>query len=131
LLFKIIIVSIAFLLIVSLFSSCGFVHQEHVVGKYYIIGVDSQNDLSLDYDLGNGSFIGRAPANITEYGYNDTFLVIKTLEYNQNLPTYYIINMTKDFKLANEEAYRIGPLSEIYYDSTWKNRLNVKMKKIK
>jgi hypothetical protein len=114
-----------------LLSSCGFAYKEHVIGNYYIIGVDTKDDLSLSYDLHNGSFVGKAPERITEYGFNDTFLVAKVLEYGNSYPTYYIIDMMKDSEYAIGGKFRVGPISESEYDSNWKQKLKITLKNVK
>ncbi len=124
---KFCIVSARLILAIFLFSSCGLVYKKHVIGKYYIIGVDTKEELFLSYDLNNGTFIGKAPPRIIEYGCNDTFLVAKVLEYGKDYPTYYIIDMTKDSEYGLEESFRVGPLSKNEYNSTWKQKLKVKL----
>lgn len=113
-----------------IYTSCGFVYKKHIIGKYYIIGVDTDAEVSLSYQLSSGNFIGKAPERLIEYGYNDTFIVAKTQEYDKHEPTYYLIDMTKDSELAHEDKFRIGPLSETSFDSIWKSRLKINMNKI-
>ncbi|MBD0279638.1 MAG: hypothetical protein ICV81_16990 [Flavisolibacter sp.] len=119
------------LLLLMNFYSCGFAYEKQVTGKYYIIGVETKEDLILSYALGSGDYIGKAPGKIVQYGFNDTFLVAKTQEYKNGSPSYYIIDMTKDSELAHEEKFRIGPLSEEEYSHTWKQRLNIQLKDVK
>ena len=118
-----------FILLTSIFA-CGFVYEKHLTGHYYIIGVDSNEDLSLSYKIDSDSFVGKAPGELLEYGFNDTFLVAKTKEYSRPEPQYYIIDMTKDSALALEEKFRVGPVSELDYDKMWRSRLNVVLKKV-
>ena len=101
---------ISFLLLTNLFS-CGFAYEKQITGNYYIIGVDSKDDISLSYRLRSGDYVGKAPGQLLEYGYNETFLVAKTQEFNNNNPSFYIIDMTKDSELAHEEIFRIGPIT--------------------
>lgn len=119
------------LLLLITFFSCGFAYEKQVKGNYYIIGVDIKTDLSLSYKLSSGDYVGKAPGQLLHYGFNDSFLVAKTLEYKDSLPAYYIINMTKDSELAHEETFRVGPLSEEEYNHAWKQRLNLKLKAVK
>ena len=111
--------------------SCGFAYEKQVTGKYYIIGVDTKEELSLSYALGSGDYVGKAPGRLLEYGFNDTFLVAKTNEYKKGSPSYYIIDMTKDSELAREETYRVGPLTEDEYNRTWKQRMNIQLKVVR
>ncbi|MEO5945731.1 MAG: hypothetical protein ABIP79_02865 [Chitinophagaceae bacterium] len=116
------------LLFLISFLSCGFAYQKHVTGKYYIIGVDSKDDLGLSYKLSSGDYIGKAPGQLLQYGFNDTFLVAKTQIDKATSPSYYIIDMTKDSELAHEEVFRVGPLTEEEYNRTWKQNLNIQLK---
>jgi hypothetical protein len=108
---KILLSLLGLLLLTNLYS-CGFAYEKQVTGKYYIVGVDSKVDLGLSYKLGSGDYVGKAPGQLLQYGFNDTFLVAKTQEYNNDTSYFYIINMTKDSELAHEETFRIGPLTE-------------------
>ena len=123
--------TIALLLISVLYSSCGFAYKKQVIGKYYLIGVDTKDDVSLSYKLSSGDFIGRAPAKVIAYGYKDSFLVAKVLEYKNSYPTYYIINMNRDSEYAHEEVFRVGPLQESEFDKEWKDKLKVSLEAVK
>jgi len=121
---------IGLLLLLKLFS-CGFAYEKQITGNYYIIGVDSKDDISLSYKLGSGDYVGKAPGVLLEYGYNETFLVAKTKEYTNNNPAFYIIDMTKDSELAHEENFRIGPLTENEYNNAWNEKLKVQLTAVK
>ncbi len=107
--------------------SCDFAYKKHIVGKYYIIGVDTKTDLTLSYELSSGDYVGKIPPRIIAYGYNDTFLVAKSNEYDKSYPTYYFIDMRKDSELAHEQTFRIGPILQKEFESTWKEKLNIQM----
>lgn len=104
--------------------SCGFAYEKQVIGKYYIVGVDTRDDLHLSYQLSSGDYAGRAPGRLLQYGFNDTFLVAIT-------HGYYIIDMTKDSEVAHEENFRIGPLTEEQYQQAWRERLNIPLIDVK
>jgi hypothetical protein len=93
--------------------------------------VDTKDDLGLSYKLTSDDYVGKAPGQLLQYGFNDTFLVAKTLKYKNGNPAYYIIDMTKDSELAHEEVFRVGPLTEVEYNQTWKQRLNIQLKDVK
>lgn len=115
-------------LLLITFLSCDFNNKKHVIGNYFIIENDTKKDFTLSYKLSTGDFIGKAPGQLLQYGLNDTFLVAKTQQYNDNSPLYYIIDMTKDSEFAHEEIFRIGPITEIEYNKSWKQRLNIELK---
>ncbi|WP_207435986.1 hypothetical protein [Sabulibacter ruber] len=121
---------ISALLILTSFYSCGFAYKEQVTGKYYIIGVDTKDDLSLRYKLDNGDFVGKAPGQILQYGYNDTLIVAKTQYNYSGQPSFYLINMLKDSDYAHEEDFQIGPISEEEFNSKWNQRLNIKLEDV-
>jgi hypothetical protein len=115
------------LALLTCFFSCGLAYKKQITGKYYIVGVDTDNSASLSYKLASGDYVGKAPGKLLEYGFNDTFMVAKTQEYKKNNPSYFIIDMTKDSELAHEESFRIGPLSEDEFSKRWKRRLNIQL----
>jgi hypothetical protein len=123
------LISVAFVLFIN-FCSCGFAYKKHVKGKYYIIGVDTKDDLRLSYKISADDYIGKAPGYLLQYGFNDTFLVAKTQEDSYSVPVYYIINMTKDYDLAHEEVFRIGPLTEDEYNKIWKHKLKIQLRDV-
>lgn len=110
--------------------SCRFAHEKRITGKYYIIGVDTRDQHGLCYNLGGGSYVGRAPGQLIEYGFNDTFLVAKTIADKNASAEFYIINMSKDFAEAEDNDYRLGPFSEADYNRLWSHRLNLKLRKV-
>ena len=121
--------SFSFFLLINL-CSCGYAYEKQLTGKYYIIGVDAKEDLGLRYKLNSGDFISRAPGRLLQQAFNDTFLVVKTQEYNSRIPAYYILDMTKDGEFADEETFRVGPLSEDEFISTWKQKLNLQLEDV-
>lgn len=110
--------------------SCGMAYEEKIIGKYFIVGVDTKHDLSLSYSLGDGSYVGKAPGNLLRFGFNDTFLVAETEEGISTHTSYYVIDMMKDSEYAHEENFRIGPLSESEFKSQWARRLNIEFKMV-
>ena len=115
------------LLFTASLVSCGFAYDKKITGKYHIIGVDTKTDLDLSYMLNSGDAVGKAPGRIIQYGFNDTFLVAKTLGYRDSIASYYIINMNKDSEIAHENIFGVGPLTEGEYDRSWKTRLNIRL----
>ncbi len=119
----------ALLQMILIFSSCRFAHEKHITGRYSIVGID-EKELSISYELSSGDYVGKIPGIPIEYGYNDTFLIAKSQEYNKKNTAYYIIDMRNDSDLAIEETFRIGPISENIFDSVWKQKLKIIMHKI-
>jgi|ERR1035437_782866 hypothetical protein len=113
-----------------LYSCTGFNRLEHIVGPYYLVEVDTKNDLDISYELKNGDYVGKIPSTILEYGFNDSFLIAKTKDYSDQIQ-YYIVDRRKDFDLAHEEDFRIGPISQNEFLNSWKDRLKIRMKSAK
>ena len=126
--FKTLCICISLLLVSLLFFSCtGFNRLEHIVGPYYLVEVDSKEDLSISYKTNDRDYVGKIPNIIIEYGYNDSFLIAKTKDYSDRIH-YYVIDRTKDFDIAQEENFRFGPITENEFANKWKERLKVSMK---
>lgn len=120
-----------FLVLVSVLATCGFAYKERITGRYYIVSVDTEDDLHLSYLLPSGDFIGKAPGKLLMYGYNDSFIVAKTLEVNKTIPAYYVIDRRKDGDYALEEDFRIGPLIERDYMNYWNEKLHISFIEVK
>jgi hypothetical protein len=114
-----------------LFASCGDLlnYKKEIRGNYYLVEGDSNKDISIYYKTKDGDFIKKIPGSVLQYGINDSFIVAKSQDYNRR-QFYYIINMTKDFDLAIEENFRVGPISEFEYLEKWQSRLKIKFIKI-
>ena len=105
-------------------------YEKQITGKYFITGTDTRDDLHLSYKLRSGDYIGRAPGNVLQYGFNDTFLVAKTKNSQNDFASYYLIDMTKDSEYAQEKDFLIGPLSDEDFESHYSSLLQVKFKNV-
>lgn len=111
----------------SMLSCQPFNYKKKIADKYYLIGVDSKNYLTISRKLGNGDYIGRVPAKVLEYGIRDSFIVAKSQQ--KGAISYYIVNMQRDSEYAHEEEYLIGPLTINEFNEQWQTRVNVALKK--
>ncbi|MCW0220051.1 MAG: hypothetical protein OJI67_17125 [Prosthecobacter sp.] len=101
-----------FVLLNSL-CSCGFVHDEVLTGPYRLIAVDLNSDMSLSYDLGNGSAVGRVNETVFAVGWNDTYVVAQQHPENvRSVTHYYYIERVKDGPWVDPSACVTGPLTE-------------------
>ncbi|NHM08385.1 hypothetical protein G4D82_14265 [Flavobacterium sp. CYK-4] len=116
-----------FLICIFLVACNSFEIEKKVVGKYYVI--KNEGITTLNYKLENGAYVGKIPATLIEYGFNQKYIVGKTVDTN-NLISYYIILREKDFDLAIEDNFRIGPIAEDEYTRNWKRKLKIKLYKI-
>lgn len=114
-------------LLLLFIASCNLAYRKQVKGKYYIVGTDSKENLTLSYELKSGDYVGKVPGRLLQYGHNDTFLVAKTQDPVNGKPAYWVINMVKDSESAHEEEFRVGPLTDQEYKRIWEPRLNIEL----
>ena len=99
--------------------------EKQIVDDYYIL--KHEGDVSLSYRSKDGdSYIDKAPGQLVQYGYNEKFIIVK-VRSAANSYFYYIIDRKKDFYLAIEENFRIGPIPEIEYKKVLQPKLNIIM----
>lgn len=122
---------ICFLAALCFFYSCGdiLLSRKKIKGKYYLLEQDGGTGFSIAYKLGQASYIGRIPADIIEYGWNDSVLVAKTNENGK--VNVYILDIKADFEFAEKDKYLLdSPQSEASYAKNWQDRLRIKFKKV-
>lgn len=108
-----------------LVSGCGFVHDEHITGPYRLIAVDVDEQMSISYDLGDGSAIGRIDETVFAFGHNKRFIVAKQHPGGDgSITNYFYLDMTKDSKYAEPSESVTGPLTQTEFEAEAK-RLNL------
>ncbi|HET9058268.1 MAG TPA: hypothetical protein VFN30_15595 [Chitinophagaceae bacterium] len=94
--------------LVIIFSLCGcngFVREELVVGRYYLVAVDVPQDLDLSYKLEDGSYIGVVRETVFAVGFNDKYIIVKQHPFNNRAITnYYIVPIYKENILSPEKG---------------------------
>ena len=98
------------LFLLLIFSCQNFAYEKNITGNYYLLGVDTENNLTISRKLSNGDYIGRIPAKVLAYGLKDSFLVAK-MTFDEVIK-YYVIDMKKDSEYALEENFLFGPMTE-------------------
>ncbi len=78
---------------------------------YQVIWIDSKNNRTLIYDLGDGSAIERVGAEIIAVGSNDKYIVAKQQETVKKKVSYFYIERSKDNKYKNWDEITQGPFS--------------------
>lgn len=97
------------------FSSCGFVTNEEVFGKYHLIAVDIPEDLCLGYEVQDEDYICIVPSKILAYCKNEKYIFLKQTPYvhKDTLDiNYYIVPILEDSIVIFPEDRIIGPLKE-------------------
>ena len=106
------------LLACVLLSGCGFVHDEHITGPYRLIAVDVDEQMSISYDLGDGSAVGRINETVFAYGYDNQYIVaMQHPEGNRSITNYFYLDMAKDSKYADPAVSVTGPLSKENFEA--------------
>lgn len=116
-----IVISLFFLLL-PLMQSCGFVYKQHLTGNYYLIAVDTKDDMDVCYhrQTDDALYIGITGASVYVVGYDDDFILVKAYRalrdsmdislqrYDKNTTEYYIIpvNNTQEAWEAQENKFR-------------------------
>ena len=103
---------------VLLVSGCGFVHDEHITGPYRLIAVDVDNQMSISYDLGDGSAVGRINETVFAFGFDERFIVAKQHPNgDRSVTNFFYLDMTKDSNYADPTDSVTGPLTEKEFES--------------
>ena len=103
-------------------QSCGFVYKQHLTGNYYLIAVDTKDDMDVCYhrQTDDAVYIGITGASVYAVGYDDDFILVKAYRalrdsmdislqrYDKNTTEYYIIpvNNTQEAWEAQENKFR-------------------------
>ncbi len=116
------------LLILSLplIQGCGFVYQRHLTGNYYLIAVDTKDDMDVCYhpQRDDAPYTGITGAGVHAAGYDDDFILVKAYRalkdstgmpsqrYDRTTSEYYIIpvNNTQEAWEAQENIF--GPFGK-------------------
>ena len=101
-----------------LFSGCGFVHDEHLVGPYRLIAVDVSEQMNVSYSLDSGEAVGRIPETVFAVGWDDHYIVAKQHPNNDRAVTnFFYLDIARDSKYADPSTSVVGPLTESDFSS--------------
>jgi hypothetical protein len=112
---KIAIVSSLFVLI----GGCAFDSgEEWRDNPYSVLWIDTTDNRTLNFDIGNGGSVVRVKRMVVAVGSNGQYVVAQQQkDANTSLTRYYIINRLKDHKYADPHEFVTGPLSKEEYES--------------
>jgi hypothetical protein len=82
-------------------------------GHYGLLWIDIPDDVTLSYDAGNGSWIGRIEPRVFAVAWDGRYVVAKQHpKGNKSVTNYFIIDSQKDTPIADARQAVIGPLFE-------------------
>jgi hypothetical protein len=106
------------ILSVLFFQSCQtFVHEERIIDNFYLIAVDSDQEMHVSYKVSSeGDFIGIIPAVVYSVGYDSKYVYAKQHPETSNGKTnFYIvpISVSNVYRLQQEV---MGPFNKHQFD---------------
>ncbi len=78
---------------------------------YQVIWIDSKNNRTLVYNLGDGSAVERVGAEVIAVGSNKKYVVAKQKNITNKKITYFYIERNKDNKYKSHDEITQGPFS--------------------
>jgi hypothetical protein len=94
-------------------QSCGFVHEQEIVGPYRLVAVDSMEDMMVCYQLATGDCVGRVGATVFAVQSGDTYIVAARHPKTDKLRTeYFYIIRALDKPEADPAVAVRGPYDE-------------------
>jgi len=87
-------------------------------GRYILVWIDDPTTPRLNYDLGEGSSIGRIGEAVFSVGWDGRYVVAKQHPGgNKNVTNYFFIDSSKDQAHLDPHVAVVGPLSEAEFAS--------------
>lgn len=111
------------LLLLPLLQSCGFVYERHLTGNYYLIAVDTKEDMDVCYHLqedDDAPYTGITGASVYAIGYDNDFILVKAYRilkdsmgislqrYDKNTTEYYIIPVNNSQEAWEAQDNKFG-----------------------
>ena len=91
-------------------AACGFATDERLDGRYRLVAVDVNEDMSVCYSLENGSCIGRISETVFAVGWNNSFIVAARHPKNdRSRVEYFYIDRAIDGELVDPSIAVNGP----------------------
>ena len=120
------VISLLFLLL-PLMQSCGLVYERHLTGNYYLIAVDTKEDMDVCYHRQNDDdapYTGITGVSVYAVGYDDDFILVKAYRalrdsigislqrYDKNATEYYIIPVNNTQEAWEAQENKFGAFSK-------------------
>lgn len=109
------------LLLLCCLCGCGngFVYEEHLTGNYYLIGIDSKEDMDVCYyDKEVDVFLGIVGGGVCGAGFDEQFILVKKYKelenyrYDKSCLEYYIIPIDNTQYATDAQENCFGPFDE-------------------
>lgn len=92
-------------------------YDKTIDGPYRLVAIDTMDQMSVSYDLGDGSSIGRIGATVFAVGWSKEFIVAKRHPSNNKETTeYFYLTRSSDSKYADPSVSVTGPLTEAEFN---------------
>lgn len=116
-----------FFLLLPFMQSCGFVYERHLIGNYYLIAVDTKDDMDVCYHPqkeDDAPYTGITGASVYAVGYDDDFILVKAYRafrdsmgitlprYDKNTTEYYIIPVNNKQEAWEAQENKLGVFSK-------------------
>ena len=74
-------------------NSCqDLVYVKHITGRYYLVAVDTDDQMDLGFQTESKDYIGLLGQTVFAVGFNKNYIIAKQHHYNnRNITNYYII----------------------------------------
>jgi len=93
-------------------------YDKPIDGPYRLVAVDTMDQMSVAYDLGDGASIGRISATVFAVGWSKDFIVAKRHPAgNRTVTEYYYLTRSADSKYADPSVSVTGPLTEAAFSA--------------
>jgi hypothetical protein len=106
-----------FTLIVTL-CSCGgfgFAVKEHLTDDFYLIAVDTREELGVSYRTSENGYSQWVGAKVVSVDYNNNFIIVKQQPTDTDTTLYYIIDIDYVKKEREKYASRIDTVPPRYF----------------
>jgi hypothetical protein len=114
------------LLLFIIIGCQGLVYKKEITHGYYLIGVDTSNNISLCYELQSGSYIGVLDSGIERLGFNNKVIAVRSrnswrVPEEKGKFTYYVIPLSENVDEHWVDTLTIGPMTKLEFKEILKD----------
>jgi len=121
------VISLLFLWLPLIMQSCGFVYERHLTGNYYLVAVDTKEDMDVCYHQqkdDDAPYTGITGACVYAVGCDNDFILVKAYHilrdsmgiplhrYDKNETEYYIIPVNNTQETWEAQENKFGAFSK-------------------